>query len=121
MTTIWFKERRTGSCFVDPRAKKLAAAWSAGALLIEYRASLEALSASTINVRLLAIRKMVSEARLNGMVGSDEAVSHVQGSERSSEGNPARQLANSGASQRILAVPDRSTVKGRGTLRSWRF
>jgi hypothetical protein len=39
------------------------------ALLLEYRATMEALSASTINVRLSAIRKMVSEAQRNGMLG----------------------------------------------------
>lgn len=53
-------------------------AFSAGraltrALLMEYRASIEKLSASTINVRLSAIRKMVSEARRNGMLGAEEA------------------------------------------------
>ena len=42
-------------------------------LLMEYRASLESLSASTINVRLSAIRKMVSEARKNGMLSAEDA------------------------------------------------
>jgi len=40
---------------------------------MEYRASIEALSASTINVRLSAIRKLVGEARRLGLVGFEEA------------------------------------------------
>ncbi len=39
------------------------------ALLLEYRASIDHLSGSTINVRLSAIRKLVGEARRLGMVG----------------------------------------------------
>ncbi|WP_245632306.1 hypothetical protein [Edaphobacter aggregans] len=36
---------------------------------------MESLSPSTINVRLSAVRKMVSEARRAGMIGSEEAAS----------------------------------------------
>ena len=43
------------------------------ALLREYRTSIDTLSASTINVRLSAIRKLVSEARRLGLVGVEEA------------------------------------------------
>src|SRR5580658_5018354 len=39
------------------------------ALLMEYRTSMENLSPSTINVRMSAIRKLVGEARRNGMIG----------------------------------------------------
>jgi hypothetical protein len=42
-------------------------------LLTEWRAGMESLSPSTINVRLSAIRKMVGEARRAGMIGSEEA------------------------------------------------
>jgi hypothetical protein len=53
-------------------------AFSAGrplsrALLMEYRATMGALSPSTVNVRLSAVRKMVFEARKNGMIGAEEA------------------------------------------------
>jgi hypothetical protein len=40
---------------------------------MEYWASLEQLAPSTINVRLSAIRRMVGEARKNGMIGTEEA------------------------------------------------
>jgi len=53
-------------------------AFSAGrpltrALLLGYRASIDTLAASTINVRLSAIRKLVGEARRLGLVGVEEA------------------------------------------------
>src|ERR1700733_6735454 len=42
-------------------------------LLMEWRAAMESLSPSTINVRLSAVRKMIGEARKNGMLGAEEA------------------------------------------------
>jgi Phage integrase, N-terminal SAM-like domain len=44
-------------------------------VLMEWRAGMEALSPSTINVRLSAVRKMVGEARRAGMIGQEEAAS----------------------------------------------
>jgi len=43
------------------------------ALLIEWRATMDKLSPSTVNVRLSAMRKLVTEARLNGLLGAEEA------------------------------------------------
>ena len=43
------------------------------ALLMEYRTTMDHLSPSTINVRLSAIRKLVGEAKRNGMIGREEA------------------------------------------------
>ncbi len=40
------------------------------ALLQEWKAGMEGLAPSTINVRLSAVRKLVSEARASGMLGS---------------------------------------------------
>ena len=40
---------------------------------MEYRASMDALAPSTVNVRLAAIRKHVIEARKNGMLSAEEA------------------------------------------------
>ena len=45
------------------------------ALFMEYRASMEALAPSTINVRLSAVRKLVAEARRNGLIGTEDAAS----------------------------------------------
>jgi hypothetical protein len=44
-------------------------------LLLEWRAAMEALSPSTIDVRLSAVRKPVGEARRAGMLGQEEAAS----------------------------------------------
>src|SRR6202042_2318296 len=45
------------------------------ALLMEYRAAMveKKLSASTVNVRLSAVRKLVGEAQRNGIIGAEEA------------------------------------------------
>jgi hypothetical protein len=42
------------------------------ALLMEWRAGMEKDSPSTVNVRLSAMRKLVNEARRNGMLASEE-------------------------------------------------
>jgi hypothetical protein len=39
---------------------------------MEWRAGMESLSPSTINVRLSAVRKMVGEARRAGMIGQEK-------------------------------------------------
>ena len=43
------------------------------ALLMEWRAGMEKDSPSTVNLRLSAMRKLVNEARRNGMLGFEEA------------------------------------------------
>jgi hypothetical protein len=52
-------------------------AFSAGrplarALLQEWKASMDALAPSTINVKLSAVRRLVREARRNGLIGAEE-------------------------------------------------
>ena len=84
-------------------------------LLMEYRASMieRKLSPSTINVRLAAIRKLVSEARRNGMLDAEEAarledVPNVRLTGRRMGNWLTREQAKD-----LLAVPDRSTLKGK--------
>ena len=43
------------------------------ALLNEWRSSMDGLAASTINVRLSAVRRLVAEARHAGMLDTEEA------------------------------------------------
>ncbi len=43
------------------------------ALLGEWRASMDGLAPSTMNVRLSAVRQLVAEARASGLLGVDEA------------------------------------------------
>jgi hypothetical protein len=45
------------------------------ARLLEWRAGMEPLSPSTINVRPSVVRKLIGEARRAGMIGQEEAAS----------------------------------------------
>jgi integrase len=80
---------------------------------MEYRASLEDLSASTINVRLSAIRKMVSEARKNGMLGAEEAANLSEVPNIRQKGTRFGNWLTREQAKELLAVPDRSTLKGK--------
>ena len=82
-------------------------------LLMEYRASIESLSASTINVRLSAIRKMVSEARANGMLSAEDAANLTGIPNIRQRGTRLGNWLTREQAKDLLAVPDRSTLKGK--------
>ena len=93
-------------------------AFSAGrpltrALLMEYRASIDHLSASTINVRLSAIRKLVSEARRLGLVGVEEAANLTDVPNLRQKGTRLGNWLTREQAKDLLAVPDRSSLKGK--------
>jgi site-specific recombinase XerD len=79
---------------------------------MEYRASLEALSPSTINVRLSAIRRMVTEAQKNGMLGIEEAAQLTSVPNIKQAGTRIGNWLTREQAKELLAVPDRSTLKG---------
>src|SRR5277367_277441 len=83
------------------------------ALLMEYRATMDALSPSTINVRLSAVRKMVSEARKNGMLGAEEAANLTEVPNIPQKGTRLGHWLTREQASELLAVPDRSTLKGK--------
>ncbi len=83
------------------------------ALLLEYRASMDTLSASTINVRLSAIRKLVSEARRLGLVGVEEAANLSDVSNIRQKGTRLGNWLTREQAKELLAVPDRSSLKGK--------
>ena len=83
------------------------------ALLMEYRATMDALSPSTINVRLPAVRKMVSEARKNGMLGAEEAANLTGVPNIPQKGTRLGNWLAREQARELLAVPDRSTLKGK--------
>jgi integrase len=83
------------------------------ALLMEWRAGMEALSPSTVNVRLSAVRKMVSEARRNNMIGSEEAASLTDIPNIRQQGTRLGNWLTREQAKELLAVPDRSTLKGK--------
>jgi integrase len=82
-------------------------------LLMEWRAGMEPLSPSTINVRLSAVRKMVGEARRAGMIGQEEATSLTDVPNISQKGIRLGNWLTREQTKDLLAVPDRSTLKGK--------
>jgi integrase len=82
-------------------------------LLMEWRAGMESLSPSTINVRLSAVRKMVGEARRAGMIGQEEAASLTDIPNVSQKGTRLGNWLTREQAKDLLAVPDRSTLKGK--------
>jgi integrase len=83
------------------------------ALLMEYRTTIDHLSPSTINVRLSAIRKLVGEARRNGMIGLEEAANLSDVPNVQQKGTRLGNWLTREQAKELLAVPDRSTLKGK--------
>ena len=82
-------------------------------LLMEYKKTMKALSPSTVNVRLSAVRKLVSEARKNGMIGAEEAANLTEVPNIPQEGTRLGNWLTREQAKELLAVPDRSTLKGK--------
>jgi integrase len=83
------------------------------ALLMEYRAAMEALAPSTVNVRLAAIRKLVTEARKNGMLSAEEAANLTDVPNVRQKGTRLGNWLTREQARDLLAVPNRSTLKGK--------
>jgi integrase len=83
------------------------------ALLMEWRATMEKLSPSTVNVRLSAVRKLVSEAHKNGMIGVEEAANLSDIPNIRQQGTRLGNWLTREQAKELLAVPDRSTLKGK--------
>jgi integrase len=85
------------------------------ALLMEYRAAMleKKLSASTVNVRLSAVRKLIGEAQRNGIIGAEEAASIAGVPNLSQKGTRVGNWLTRDQAKELLTVPDRSTIKGK--------
>ena len=83
------------------------------ALLMEWKAGMKSLSPSTINVRLSAVRKMVTEAKRNGMIGHEEAANLTDIPNIRQKGTRLGNWLTREQAKKLLAVPDRSTLKGK--------
>ena len=83
------------------------------ALLMEYRATMADLAPSTVNVRLAAIRKLVTEARKNGMLSAEEAANLTEIPNIRQKGTRLGNWLTKEQARELLAVPDRSTPKGK--------
>ena len=92
------------------------------ALLMEYRAAMleKKLSASTVNVRLSAVRKLIGEAQRNGIIGAEEAANLAGVPNLSQKGTRLGNWLTREQAKDLLTVPDRSKIKASGTMRFWR-
>jgi|SRR5215475_1347312 len=81
----------------------------------DWRSSLmeRGLAASTINVRLAAIRKLAREAALNGLLSAEtaSAIAQVPGARES--GTRAGNWLSQGQAQKLLEAPEPGTLKGK--------
>ena len=84
-------------------------------LLMEYRASMieKGLSPSTINVRLAAVRKLVGEARRNGVLDAEEASQMSDVPNIRLQGRRMGNWLTRDQAKELLLVPDRLTLKGK--------
>jgi integrase len=80
-------------------------------LFMKWRAAMESLSPSTINVRLSAVRKMIGERA--GMIGQEEAASLTDIPNIRQKGTRLGNWLTREQAKELLAVPDRSTLKGK--------
>ena len=85
------------------------------ALLMDYRASMieKGLSASTINVRLAAVRKLVGEARRNGILDAEQASQMADVPNVRLQGRRMGNWLTREQAKELLGVPDRSSLKGK--------
>ena len=83
------------------------------ALLMEWRATMEEQAPSTVNVRLSAVRKMVSEARRNGILGAEEAANLTDIPNIRQQGTRLGNWLTKEQTRELLMVPARNTLKGK--------
>jgi integrase len=85
------------------------------ALLMEYRVAMleKDLSASTVNVRLSAIRKLIGEARRNGILDAEQAAQMADVPNVRRQGTRMGNWLTREQAKELLAVPDRSSLKGK--------
>ena len=85
------------------------------ALLLEFKAAMleRELSASTINVKLSAIRKLVNEAKRVGVISGEEASQMSDVPNIPQRGTRLGNWLTRDQAKELLAVPDRSALKGK--------
>ena len=84
-------------------------------LLMEYRAQMidRELSPSTINVRLAAVRKLIEEAKHNGILGEEQAAQMADIPNIRQQGTRLGNWLTREQAKELLTVPDRTTLKGK--------
>jgi site-specific recombinase XerD len=82
-------------------------------LLLEWRASMEKLAPSTANIRLSAMRSLAAEARRSGGLSSEEGAKLTDIPNIKQAGTRLGNWLTREQARELLAVPDRSTLKGK--------
>jgi integrase len=84
-------------------------------LLLAFREAMleRKLGASTINVKLSAVRKLVGEARRAGVITAEEAAQMTDVPNIPQRGARLGNWLTTEQAKQLLAVPDRSTLKGK--------
>jgi integrase len=82
-------------------------------LLVEWRASMEKQSPSTVNIRLSAMRSLVAEARRADMLSSEDASKLTDIPNIKQAGTRKGNWLTREQAKELLAVPDRSKAKGK--------
>jgi integrase len=83
------------------------------ALLMEWRTAMDKLSPSTVNVRLSAMRKLITEAQRNGMLSAGEAENLAGVPNLRQKGTRLGNWLTREQAKELLQVPDRSKLKGK--------
>ena len=83
------------------------------ALLMEWRSTMEKFAPSTVNVRLSAMRKLVTEARRSGMLSAEEADHLTSVPNIREKGTRLGNWLTREQAKKLLQVPDRSSLKGK--------
>jgi site-specific recombinase XerD len=84
-------------------------------LILAFRAAMldRNLSASTVNVKLSAVRKLVNEAKRAGAVSAEDAAQMTDVPNVRQQGTRLGNWLTKDQAKDLLAVPDRSTMKGK--------
>ena len=98
------------AAFCEARRKPISRA-----LILEFRADMldRDLSPSTINVKLSAIRKLVGEARRARVISAEDALQLADIPNVRQSGTRLGNWLTKEQAKQLLAVPDRSTLKGK--------
>jgi integrase len=83
------------------------------ALLQEWKASMDGLAASTVNVKLAAARRLVAEAKRNGLIGAEDASNLSDIPNVAQRGQRMGNSLTREQAKDLLRVPDRITLKGK--------
>jgi site-specific recombinase XerD len=84
-------------------------------LILAFRAAMldRDLTASTINVKLRAVRKLITEAKRAGVVSPEEAAHIIDVPNVRQQGTRLGNWLTKDQAKELLTVPDRSTMKGK--------